>query len=726
MASTDLAIGLSGLLVSQRALQTAGHNITNANTPGYSRQVVNISASTPDVSPYGPIGAGVTINSIQRIKDDMLNSQINNFTSMLGSAEVQNDTLQNLEAVFNELSEFSLNNMIEKFFGSIQELSTNPELLSQRYQMLQDSINMTTNSFRTLDEQFIKLKINVSQMIESKVSELNGITSQIANLNKRISTLEFGGTNSNANDMLDQRDALVNKLSKLGDLSVIKNNQSSSIDLLLGGALVVSGGNSETVTTSITGEGVVEIHGLSTANINGGELKGLLDLQNITLPKYMNDLDTLAASIIKEINNVHSEGVGLSGGFTSLTSTNAVNSATASLTSAGLPFAPSVNTYTTGTVTSADNADGTTTVSGTGTSFTGNVKANNFIKLNDGNFYKVTSVDSDTQLTVSGALTDATSISTDITDGSLYVTVTDSSNEITKTNISIAADETLNTLTAKIASIANINATVTNGTLAITSDSGYKFNFAKELDTNSGTIGSSETTLSGNYSGNDNDIFTLTVQDAGSGNVGTGSAQVQVTDATGNILANLDIGSSYTVGSYLQIADGVSVSFDTGSISVGNKLALDVVSDPDTTNVLASLGMNTFFTGNDASTISVAQYIKDDVSRIAVASTSSPGDNTNALRMVNLQNIASTNSATFSDFLHSTVAQLGIETAQKASEKESFQSLLTNLDNRRQEISGVSIEEEMINTIRFQQAFQASARYISVITELNNVLMQLT
>lgn len=200
---------------------------------------------------------------------------------------------------------------------------------------------------------------------------------------------------------------------------------------------------------------------------------------------------------------------------------------------------------------------------------------------------------------------------------------------------------------------------------------------------------------------------------------------IRVTDATGAVVADLDVGSSYTVGSVLQIADGVSISFGSGAIVVGQKLTFDVTNDPDTSNVLTALGINTFFAGKDASTIAVTQYIKNDVTRIAAASTASQGDNTNALRLINLQNIASTNNATFSDFLHSTVAQLGIETAEKVSEKESFNSLLTNLENRRQEVAGVSIDEEMINTIRFQQAFQASARFISVISEMSNVLMQI-
>ncbi len=724
--STDLSIGLSGLLTSQRAMETVGHNIANANTPGYSRQRVSITANTPDMTVYGPVGSGVGIDTIQRIKDELLNSQINDFTSFLGNSEVQSDTLKNIEAIFNELSDSSLNGMLGKFFTSVQDMSTSPELVSTRYQLLQDAQNLVTFSFRSLAEQFTNLKINVSQRIESKVSELNSLASEIAFLNKRINETELGADNATANDLLDKRDQALTQLSKLADIRVITNNQNSSVDVLLAGTLVVHGNQSEEITTSIAGEGITKIHGLSIANLNSGELKGLLNMQNSTIPKYMSDIDTLAASLIKEVNNIHSEGVGLSGGFTTLTSANAVNSATASLfTDTGLPYAPSVKTYTTGTVTSADNADGTTTVTGSGTTFTGNVKANDWIKLADGNYYKVTSVDSTTQLTVSGAYTNAGAVATSTTDGTLYVTVTDSSNAVTKSSISIAADETLNTLSAKLGGIANISSSVTNGVLTITSASGYTYNFTNELDTNPGSIGSSLTALSGHYSGSDNDIFTLDVINAGTGTIGTGSALIRVTDASGKVLANLDVGSSYSAGSYLQITDGVSINFAGGAIAVGNKLTIDVTNDPDTSNVLSALGLNTFFDGNDASSIKVSQYIVDDVTRIAAASTGSPGDNTNALRLVNLQSQKLTNNSTFNDFLHGSVAQLGIETAERASEKNSFEVLLTNLDNRRQEISGVSIDEEMINTIRYQQAFQASAKYISTIKEVSDLLMRI-
>jgi flagellar hook-associated protein 1 FlgK len=727
MASTDLSIGLSGLLTAQRALQTIGQNVTNVNTPGYSRQTLSLVARTPDTSPYGPIGAGVTIDQIQRIKDDLLNSQINSFTSLLGSAKVQNDIFQNLEAIFNELSESSLTNRLETFFTSIQQLSTNPELTSIRSQLLQDSLNLVNNGFNSLNEQFRQLKIDISKSIETKVSEVNSITSEIALLNKRIDEIEIGTSNRNANDMLDKRDYLLKKLSKLADIRVISNNNNSSVDVLLGGSLVVYGNRSETITSSVAGDGITKIQGVSAGSMTSGEIKGLLDLQNTTIPKYMQDLDTLAASLIKEINNIHSEGVGLSGGFTSLTSTNTVNSAGDQLSNTGLAFPPTVGTYTTGQITSVDNGDGTSTVTGDGTqTFTSNVKPTDWIEIGVDNFYKILSVVDDNNLIIDGVAVSG-AIPTDITDGSLYVTITDdSTGAITKTSIAIASDETLTTLETKLNGILNLNASVSSNYLTITSDSGYKYSFTKGLDTNPGNIGASTVTLSGNYSGSDNDIYTLNVQNAGTGTIGTGSAVIRVTDASGAVIADLDVGSSYTVGDVLQIADGVSISFGSGAIAVIDPpLTFDVTNDPDTSNILTALGINTFFTGKDASSIAVSQYIKDDVTRIAAASTASQGDNTNALRLLNLQHTASTNNATFSDFLFSTVAQLGIETAGKASEKESFDSLLTNLENRRQEVAGVSIEEEMINIIRFQQAFQASARFISVISEMSNILLRI-
>ncbi|MCP5003407.1 MAG: flagellar hook-associated protein FlgK [Planctomycetes bacterium] len=714
--ASDLSIGLSGLLVAQRALKTTGHNVANANTKGYSKQSVSLSARAPVMSTDGPVGQGVTVTEIRRIKDELLDSQIWAQTALLGSAEMQSNLLNNIQSIFNELSDSSLSNTMDKFFQSLHELSKDPVLSSNRQQLVQDGTNLV-NKFNTLSEQFQKLQADAAQSIMTRVNDLNSITSEIAELNERIPATEFSG--ANANDISDKRDALITKLSKLADIKVQFTSRGTA-DILLGGTLVVFGKNTEALSTAMDGQNTAGIYGI--AEINGGELKGLLNIQDVTVPKYLGKLDTLAASIIKEINNIHSEGVGLDGGFTSLTSTNAVSSATALLSSSSnnLPFTPSVTTYTTGTVTSSGS-----TVTGSGTTFTGNVAANDWIKLNDGNYYKVVSVDSNIQLTISGTYTDVTATATNITDGSLYVNLEDSSGGITRSSISVASDETITTLSAKLDAITNLSSSVSNGLITLTAASGYKFSFTKGLDTNPGTISNSTATLSGHYSGSDNDIYTLTVQDAGTGSIGTGSAVIRVTDLSGTVLQDLDVGANYTEGDVLQIADDVSISFGSGTIVANQTLTFDVTSDPDTSNVLTALGLNTFFKGNDASTIGVTQYIIDDPTRIAAASTSSKGDNSNVLRLAGLQNSVTTSSTTFNDFLQGAVAEFGIDTRQKKSEKEASDALLLSLENRRQEVSGVSIEEEMINIVRFQQAFQASARYINIITEVTDTLMSL-
>jgi len=719
--ASGLSVGLTGLLVSQRALQTIGHNIANVNTPGYNRQVNVLSARNPLDTPYGIIGQGVTLDEVKRMKDDLVYNQILSFKSLLGNSKTQNEVLKHVEGIFNELSEYSLGNTIEKFFEGIQELAITPELMSSRYQLLQDGINLA-NTFKYLDTQLKQLKFDNGAQIDAKVAELNNTTDQIADLNQRITAIVLSG--GNASDLLDQRDLLVTRLSELADIRVT-NNDNGTINILLGGTLVVHGNNTEQLSTTATGGGTYRIDGIAT--LNNGELKGLLDIQDTLLVSYMDDLDTLSASIIEQINNIHSEGAGLDGGFTTLTSTNAVNSAGDPLSNTGLAFPPTVGTYTTGQITSADNGDGTSTVTGVGTAFTSNVSPTDWIEIGVGNFYKILSVVDDNNLIIEGVAVSGL-INTDITDGSLYVTITDdATGAITKTSIAIASDETLTTLKDKLDGIGNLNASISGEIMSVSTANGFTYNFTKAMDTDPGTIGGSTVSLSGYYDGSDNDIYTFTVLDAGTGSIGTGSAMIRVTDASGTILANLDVGSSYTVGvDVLQISDGISVRFGSGAIALADTpLTFDVVSDPDTSNVLTALGLNTFFKGSDAASIGVTQYIQDDVSRIGAASSDSPGDNTNMLRLADVQNNSATEDSSFRDFLSGIVSGLGIDVQVKAGEEASFSMLVLNLENRRQALSGVSIEEEMVNIIRFQQAFQASAKYVKTLTELDELLMNL-
>ncbi|MBI5797264.1 MAG: flagellar biosynthesis protein FlgK, partial [Planctomycetes bacterium] len=151
--------------------------------------------------------------------------------------------------------------------------------------------------------------------------------------------------------------------------------------------------------------------------------------------------------------------------------------------------------------------------------------------------------------------------------------------------------------------------------------------------------------------------------------------------------------------------------------------SLNVISDSDTTNLLAALGVNTFFSGTDASNIAVSTDVSNDVSLIA-ASTGEVGNNTNALRLASLQDDTSAiNNTTFADYLHQTASSLGEEASNAYKSEESYDVIETSLENRRDEISGVSVDEELVNLVRYQQAYQASAKYISIVNGLMDKLL---
>lgn len=654
--SSDLYIGLSGLLAAQRALEIAGHNIANVNTPGFHRQAPVIVTELPGASPIGPMGRGVRIATIKRLRDEYLEARILEHTSRLGSLQISNRFYKELELVFNEFSDTGLNNVLSGFFSGLQELSLHPESISARSQVIENAKTLT-NSFQQLNRDLDKMIEFAREEIKSNVDSVNDITSQLAELNGLIISTQT--QEGKPNDLMDRQDALLDDLSKIIGVSAVRQ-ENGTVTVHLSGRLLVSTDSAYKLTTDTNPDGNLEVlfEGDTTPiTITNGELKGLLDVQNDIIPDYLDYLNNLATSIIKEVNKVHSEGVGLSGGFTSILSTNAVSDATVPLDTAnlGLPFSP-VN-------------------------------------------------------------------------GELYITVTDSTTgAVTKTKITIdPATDSLDDLAAMIDGVSNLNATVINGKLSITADTGYEFHFTKALDPNPGSIGSSVVSISGDYTGANNDAYTFTA--LGTGTIGsTNGLQIEVKDSSGNTISILDVGDTYTPGSSISVGNGVSVSFTADSITTGDNLSFDVISDSDTSDILASLGINVFFSGKDASDISISQDIANDPSLIAAATTSSPGDNTNALRMANLEfantTIGNANT-TFSDYLHSFEATLGNETKRTTRENDAGVAMLNNLQNRRSEVSGVSIDEELLSLVKFQRAYQASARFISVISDLTNTIFNI-
>lgn len=213
------------LAAQQNALYTVGQNVANANTEGYTRQRVNLTATDPYPAASmnrpaiaGQIGTGVEAGEIQRIRDKYLDVQYRENNSKLGYWTAKSDALSKMESVMDETdSDSSLSNTMEAFWESLQDLSTNPEDVSARSVVLERGKTLT-DTFHYLSETLSQDKKDVGSEISVSVNDINSILEQISDLNKQIAALELNGYLPN--DLYDKRDILVDKLSSYLNITV--------------------------------------------------------------------------------------------------------------------------------------------------------------------------------------------------------------------------------------------------------------------------------------------------------------------------------------------------------------------------------------------------------------------------------------------------------------------------------------------------------------------------
>ncbi len=216
---SSIELGRRSLLAHKQSTQTAGHNISNSSTPGYTRQRVNLEAFEPLYRPDlsrantpGQIGQGVSINSITRLRDELLDTRIVNNTDEMGFWQTRDYYMRKLENVHNEPEDISVRSRMDQFWEAWQELSLYPEsdaarqVVRTRSETLTDSIH---HQHRALQE----IRDMVHSDIEATVKQINDITGRIADLNNEIVKSKAMG--DNPNDVMDKRDVLVEKLAKL-------------------------------------------------------------------------------------------------------------------------------------------------------------------------------------------------------------------------------------------------------------------------------------------------------------------------------------------------------------------------------------------------------------------------------------------------------------------------------------------------------------------------------
>ncbi len=309
-----------GLLSQQLAIEVTGQNIANVETEGYSRQDVILTANTPRTVAQGELGTGVRVSGIERVSDQFLFLQILAEGDPTGNFKVRKDVFDQLELLFNENQGRSLNSEFSQFFAGFQDLSTNPRGLPERAAILGQAQSLTS-VFNTLGDGLFTLQRDLDAIISDEISEINSLTSEIAKLNKAIFGSESG--EFAANDLRDKRDVLVKELSEKLDISFV-NESDGQISLTLrdGTPLLLKdtvfslstglNGNNNSFLDVFISDGAGGTRNI-TSTLQGGGLRGYLDMRDVEVAGVLEKLNRLAAGLVQEFNRVHQQGFGLNG-----------------------------------------------------------------------------------------------------------------------------------------------------------------------------------------------------------------------------------------------------------------------------------------------------------------------------------------------------------------------------------------------------------------------------
>ncbi len=305
-----LSIARSALLTHQRAMDVTAHNIANANTPGYTRQRLELSAATPQWGPTYPLGRGVKADVITRTRDLFFDTSYREESGSLGLAGSLEDYLGRIEATFGEPSDTALSSGLDGLFRSFSDLANDPSNRIARDQVRQ-SANRLAQQFHSLDAALGRVSADALTDLQTQVGAVNALAQQIAQLNGQIQAT--GGPSHTSSDLMDERDRLVDQLSAYGDIRVLDRGD-GSIGVTLGDTLLVDGGSTATLSVSSVGSGYgVQTAGGTPVVLRSGSLAGLADLTQNWIPGAKAQLNQLAGALVTQVNAVHRAGYTLGG-----------------------------------------------------------------------------------------------------------------------------------------------------------------------------------------------------------------------------------------------------------------------------------------------------------------------------------------------------------------------------------------------------------------------------
>jgi len=311
-------------------VEVTGQNIANVNTPGYSRQRVNIAASPDLLTGIGPEGTGANAASIQQIVSNLLNSQIQSQAGTSGYWNSQSTALQSAQDALGEFlngagaasgttatstntTGSGLSTKLSDFFAAFSALASSPS--DSNKQAAISAANTLATSFNNINSQFGNVRTGLNQSLSDDVNSANKLLSEIADLNKQISSAEFGG--GNANNLRDEREHDLENLSQFTSLTT-STGTNGALNITVGGQTLVSGSTvSDTLQTYDAGGGQMLLRTTSggvNLTLTGGSMQGTIDARDGELATMQSSVNSLAGALITQVNLIHGSGYTSTGG----------------------------------------------------------------------------------------------------------------------------------------------------------------------------------------------------------------------------------------------------------------------------------------------------------------------------------------------------------------------------------------------------------------------------
>lgn len=324
-------------------------------------------------------------------------------------------------------------------------------------------------------------------------------------------------------------------------------------------------------------------------------------------------------------------------------------------------------------------------------------------------------------------------LETRVTDGTFYIRVMNTATgEIQRyavaVDVSGPTPDTPASIAAKIDALDGLSASITSSKLYIAAEAGYTFDFIPAVLTEPTAesftaVSPPPVSVSGLYTGQENHVFTFTV--AGSGSVGNGALQLNVTDEDGEMVGTLNIGTGYAAGETIELDNGLKIAVGMGELNAGDSFQVQALATTDTSGFLAAAGMNAFFSGASAIDMQVCREILDAPDRIATAFGGDLADNVGALRLAAVRDEMREDLAgmTPGEYYQKIVADLGQQVALKEARQENVEVMRQNLLKQRDDLSAVNINDEAAQMLLLQQMFQAVAKYLSSLQTTMTALM---